>query len=59
MLLSKATYNNYICQKIEKQQCIAVSTVRMLIEPSANCLVNPFPMYNKDHLKSYKNTMTF
>ena len=35
MLLSKATYYKYICQKKEKQQYIAVSTVRMFIEPSA------------------------
>ena len=33
-LSSKATYNKYICQKIEKQY-IAVGTVRMFIEPSA------------------------
>ena len=34
-LLSKATYNNYICEKKEKQQYISVGTVRMFIEPSA------------------------
>ena len=33
-LLSEATYNKYICQKKVKQY-IAVSTVRMIIEPSA------------------------
>ena len=36
-LLSKATYNKYICQKKEKQQYIAVGTVRMFMEvPSTN-----------------------
>ena len=30
MLLSKATYNKYVCQK---KQYIAVGTVRMFIEP--------------------------
>ena len=35
MLLSKATYDKYIFQKKEKQQYIAVGTVRMFIEPSA------------------------
>ena len=34
-LLSKAPYNNYICQEKEKQQYIFVGTVRMFIEPSA------------------------
>ena len=29
VLLSKATYNKYICQKKEKQQYITVGTVRM------------------------------
>ena len=33
-LLSKATYDKLICKKKEKQQYIAVSTVRMFIEPS-------------------------
>ena len=33
-LLSKATYNKYICGKIEKQY-VAVSTVRTFIEPGA------------------------
>ena len=33
MLLSKATYNKYICQK---KQYITVCTVRMFIEPSNN-----------------------
>ena len=36
MLLSKVTYNKYICQKKEEEQFIAVGTVRMFIEPSAN-----------------------
>ena len=36
-LLSKATYNQYICQKKGKQQYISVGTVRMFIEQSANC----------------------
>ena len=31
MLLSKVTYNNYICQKNEKQQYIVVETVKMFI----------------------------
>ena len=35
MLLSKATYDKYIFQKKEKQQYIAVGTVRLFIEPSA------------------------
>ena len=35
MLLSKATYKKYICQKKENQQYIAVGTVKMFIEPSA------------------------
>ena len=34
-LLSKATYNQYICQKKGKQQYISVGTVRMFIEQSA------------------------
>ena len=34
-LLSKATYNKYICQKKQKLQYIAVGTVRMFIEPIA------------------------
>ena len=33
MLLSKVTYNKYICQKKEKQY-IAVGTLRMFIETS-------------------------
>ena len=36
MLLSEAADNKYICQKKEEQQYIAVSTVKMLIKPSAN-----------------------
>ena len=35
MLLSKDTYNKYICQREEKQHYFAVGTVRMFIEPSA------------------------
>ena len=34
MLLSKATYNKYICHKKGKKD-ITVGTVRMFIEPSA------------------------
>ena len=34
-VFSKAIYSKYFCQKKEKQQYIAVSTVRMFIEPSA------------------------
>ena len=34
-LLSKASYNKYICQKKEKLQYISVGTERMFIEPSA------------------------
>ena len=34
MVLSKATYNKYICHKKVKQY-IAVGTIRMFIEPSA------------------------
>ena len=34
MLLSKATYNKYICPKEEKQY-ISVGTVKMFTEPSA------------------------
>ena len=34
MLLSKATYNKYICNKKVKQY-ITVGTVRMFTEPSA------------------------
>ena len=33
-LLSKASYNKYICQKKQKQQYITVGTVRMFLEPS-------------------------
>ena len=35
-LLSKATYNKYICQKKEKRQDIAVNTVKMFRETSTN-----------------------
>ena len=35
MLLSKAAYNKKICQNKEKQQYIAVCTVKMFIETSA------------------------
>ena len=35
MLLPTATYTKYIRQKEEKQQYIAVGTVRKIIEPSA------------------------
>ena len=38
MPLSKATYNEYICQKKEKQQYISAATERMFIEPSAKHL---------------------
>ena len=34
--LPKATYNKYICRKKEKQQYIAVSTVRMFMETNCN-----------------------
>ena len=34
-LISKATYNKYICLKKGKQQYLAVGTVRLFIEPSA------------------------
>ena len=37
MLLVKATYNKYICQKKEKQY-IAFGTVKIFIEPSAKHL---------------------
>ena len=33
-LLFRAIYNKYISQKKEKQEYIAVSTVRIIIEPS-------------------------
>ena len=44
------TDNQYICQKKEKQQYIAVGTAKMFIEPSAKHYqkVYPFPVYNKD-----------
>ena len=32
MLLFKATYNKYICQKKEKQQYITVGRVKIFIE---------------------------
>ena len=34
----EATSNKYICQKKEKQQCIAVGTERMFIEPKCKAL---------------------
>ena len=40
MLLSKETYNKYICQKKEKQQYIAVGKVNVFVEPSAKHLHN-------------------
>ena len=53
MLLPKATYNKYTCQKKEKQQYITVGTVRIFTEnvkcqALKICQVNPFPVYNKD-----------
>ena len=48
--LSKATYNQYICQKEEKLY-IAVGTVSTLssqnVPSTNNCQFNPFPVYNK------------
>jgi hypothetical protein len=37
-LLSKATYSKYICQKKEKQQYLAIGTVRMFREISGQQL---------------------
>ena len=43
-LLSKATYNKYICHKKVKQY-IAVGTIRMFIEPSAESLMQRFHVF--------------
>ena len=49
MVLPKATYNKYICQKTEEEQRISAGTVRMLIKTRANNnshWVNPIPSFN-------------
>ena len=46
MLLSKVTYNKYICEKRERQQYIAVGTLHRLVSRTKQtCAVFQYPYY--------------